>query len=238
MTTARDLITMALFDTGITGTGFSPSASDINKGLVRLNDMISQWKRNRWLIWHLIDVSIACDGSEYYTIGAGQQIDTPRPDRVEAAYLRQTTPAPPNQPDWPLQLIQSREAYSVIRLKQLGSFPQFVFYDSAFPYGKIYPWPLPSNLYELHLILKGELQTFDNLSDDFNMPEEYKRAIRFNLELELLRAYRLPIEPQREKAAAGALNVIRNANAQLPVMYMPAELVRGGLYNVWTDNTI
>lgn len=238
MTTARDIITLALFDAGVFGTGTTPGATDINNGLIRLNDMIAQWQRQRWLIWCNVDVSAACDGSVYYTIGSGQTFDTPRPDRLEAAYIRQVTPAAPNQPDWPLQLIQSREAYSTIRLKELGSFPNYVFYDSAFPYGKLYPWPLPSNLYELHVILKEQLQTFANLSTVYNMPEEYKRAIRFNLQLEFLSAYRLPPDDKLEGRAAAALNVIRNANTQIPVLRVPPELNRPGLYDVFTDNTV
>lgn len=237
MTTARDLITMALFDTGIYGRGLTPSGEDINMGLTRLNDMIAQWQRQRFLIYALIDVSGLCDGSVSYSIGAGQDFDTPRPDRLESAYIRQVTPPMPNSVDWPLKLVQSREAYSVIRMKELGSFPTNIWYDSSFPYGALYPWPLPSSQYELHVVLKTALQSFPNLSTDFNMPDEYKRAIRFNLEIELLRAYRLPIEPERSDAARGALEILRITNAQVPVMYMPDELVRSGIYNVFTDNT-
>ena len=239
MTTARDLITLALFDAGIFGSGQTPGATDINNGLIRLNDMISQWQRNRWLIWCDKDVAMPMTGAVSYTIGTGQYFNTPRPDRLEnGCFIRQITPSVPNQPDWPLTLIQSREAYSNIRLKRLGSFPQYVFYDAAFPYGNIYPWPLPSNLYELHLLLKEQLQTFANLSTVYAMPEEYKRAIRFNLQSEFLSAYRLPPDPDLEKRAAAALNVIRNANAQIPVLYLPPDLYRPGLYNVFTDQSV
>lgn len=238
MTTARDLITLALFDAGVFGTGQTPQASDINNGLTRLNDMIAQWQRNRWLIWCTKDVSAPMNGSVSYTIGTGQTFNTPRPDRLEnGCFIRQVTPAPPNQPDWPLTLIQSREAYSNIRLKQLGSFPNYVFYDAAFPVGKIYPWPLPSSLYELHLLVKEQLQFFADLSTVYAMPEEYKRAIRFNLQEEFLSAYRLPPDDKLSMRAAAALNVIRNANAQIPVLMLPPDLYRPGLYNVFTDNT-
>lgn len=238
MTTARDIITLALFDAGVFTTGQTPGATDINNGLIRLNDMIAQWQRERWLIWCLIDVSLQMTGAEYYTIGAGQQFDTPRPDRLETAYIRQVNPPAPNQVDWPLNLVQSREAYSRIRLKELGSFPLYIWYDSSFPYGKVYPWPLPSNLYELHLVLKEQLQTFANLNTVYNMPLEYLRAIRFNLQVEFLSAYRMPADQQLERRAAGALNTIRNANAQIPTLQLPPELSRSGLYNIFTDNTI
>ena len=238
MTTARDLITLALFDAGVFGTGQTPQASDINNGLTRLNDMIAEWQRNRWLIWCLKDVSMPMTGALSYTIGTGQYFNTPRPDRLEnGCFIRQISPAVPNQPDWPLTLVQSREAYNNIRLKKLGSFPNYVFYDSAFPVGNIYPWPLPSSLYELHLLVKEQLQSFANLATVYSMPEEYKRAIRFNLQDEFLSAYRLPPDDKLSARAAGALNVIRNANAQLPTLQLPPELYRSGNYNVYSDQS-
>lgn len=237
MTTARDIITMAFFDSGVYGTGQTPSAQDISLGLTRLNDMLSQWQRQRWLIWHLIDVSVVCDGSEFYTIGTLQDLNTPRPDRLETAYIRQVNPPAPNQVDYPLRLVPSRENYSLITLKELGSFPRYCFYDADFPIGKVYPWPLPSSLYELHVVLKAQLQQFANLSDAFSMPAEFLRALRFNLEVEMISAYRLPPDQSKDRRAAAALNVIRVANAQVPALIMPRELGPGsGLYNVFSDS--
>lgn len=237
MTTARDLITLSLFDAGIFGIDQTPGARDINNGLIRLNDMISQWQRNRWLIWHLLDVSAAMTGALSYPIGAGQTFNTPRPDRIESAFIRQITPAVPNQPDWPLKLVSSREGYSRIVLKQLGSFPGYLFYDAAFPYGALYPWPLPSNLYELHVQVKGALQSFAALNTVYSMPEEYKEAIRFNLQSRFRAAYQLPPVASIEKMASTTLNVIRNANAQIATLTLPSDLVRPGLYNVFSDQS-
>lgn len=238
MTTARDLITLALGDAGVFGMGQTPNALDINNGLIRLNDMISQWQRNRWLIYHLVDTDVPMTGATYYTIGAGQTFNVARPDRLEAARVIQNNPPAPNDVGWPLTLIQSREGYNNIRMQHLGSFPLYVFYDSDFPYGKVYPWPLPSSSYTLRVTTKAVLQTFANLSTVYNMPEEYKRAIRFNLQDELLSAYKLPPDENLSKRAVGALNVIRNANFQMPTLLMPPELLRNGLYNVFSDNSV
>jgi len=238
VTTARDLITLALQDAGITGQGLSPGATDINNGLTRLNDMISQWQRNRWLIWHLVPTDLAMTGATFYTIGTGGNFNVARPDRLEAARIIQNNPPSPNDVGWPMELVQSMEAYNNIRLQHLGSFPRFVFYDADFPLGKVYFWPLPSSLYTGRVITKAVLQTFANLSTVYNMPEEYKEAIRFNLEVRFCRAYKLPVTPELKMAAAASLNIIRNANAQIPILQVPNELVRPGLYNIYTDNSI
>lgn len=237
MTTARDIITLALHDAGVYGTGQTPGATDINNGLTRLQNMVSQWKRKRWLIFHLLDVSAPMDGSQSYTIGTGQTLNTPRPDRIESAFIRQITPVQPNQPDWPLEIVESREAYSTITLKKLGSLPRYLWYDAAFPNGLLYPWPLPSNLYELHVQIKDQLQSFATLDEVFNLPAEYLEALQYNLQVRFLAAYRLPPDPQLNQLAANALNTIKNANAQIAVLRMPRDITRPGLYNVFSDNT-
>lgn len=238
MVTARDIITIALNDAGVTGQGLVPSATDINNGLTRLNDMIEQWQRNRWLIFHLVPTDLLMTGATSYTIGDGGDFDVARPDRLEAARIIQNNPPAPNDVGWPLELVQSEEAYNNIRLQHLSSFPRFVYYRPEWPLGQLFFWPLPSSSYTARVITKAVLQTFPNLSTEFDMPPEYRRAIRFNLIDEMIDAYGLPEKPNNSKRAAGALNVIRNANAQLPVLQVPNELVRPGLYNIYTDNTI
>jgi hypothetical protein len=238
MPTARDIITLALQDAGVTGQGLTPSAVDINNGFTRLNDMLAQWNEQRWLIYHLVATDLLMTGATSYTVGPGGQFSIPRPSHLEAARVIQNSPPSPNDVGWPLDIVQSMEAYNNIRMQHLGSFPRYVFLDSDWPLSKVYFWPLPSNRYTCRIITKAALQSFANLSDDYNMPPMYLRAIRFNLQDELLSAYKLPPDEYLSARAAGALNVVRNANAQIPVLKLPAELVRGGVYNVFTDNTV
>jgi len=238
MPTARDVCTLALQDAGVTGQGLTPSATDINNCFTRLKDMLDQWQRMRWLIWHLVPTDLPMTGATSYTVGVGGQFNVARPDRLEAARITQNSPGPPNDVGWPLDIVQSMEAYNRIRMQHLGSFPRYVFYDAVWPMGQVYFWPLPSFLYTGRIITKQQFTTLNNLSDTLDFPPEYNRAIRFNLQDELLSAYKLPPDEFLSARAAGALNVIRNANAQIPTLNLPPELVRGGIYNVYTDNTI
>lgn len=238
MTTARDIITLSLNDAGVTGQGLTPGASDINNSLTRLNDMMEQWSEQRWIVFHLVATDLAMTGATFYTVGTGGQFNIERPSRLEAARIIQNTPPNPNDVGWPMELVQSMEAYNNIRLQHLGSFPRFVFLDSDYPLGKVYFWPLPSSLYTGRIITKAHLQTFPNLSTVFNLPPMYRRAIRFNLVEELIDAYGLPEKPGNSRRAMAALNIIKNANAQIPVLQLPPDLVRPGLYNIFTDNAI
>lgn len=239
MTTPNDIINQALKDAGIVGVGQTAMAEDVNDAFTILNQMLSQWNRKRWLIFHLLDLSVASTGAVSYSVGSGGDIDSARPDRLEAAYYRQiVAQTPPNQVDFPLQILESREDYSRITLKQLVTVPQYVFYDAAFPLGNVYPWPvIPATNYELHIIVKAQLSKFVSLVQDIQLPDEYEAALRYNLGVRLRPSYQLPADPQLSALAQDALNTIRNANAQVPRLRMPVGLIRPALYNIFGDNS-
>lgn len=238
MTTPLDIITQALKKAGVLGVGETPLAEDTNDAFADLQDMLGQWQRKRWLIWHLVDYAFLSTGAVNYTVGPGGNFNiNPRPDQIESAFFRQViNNPPPNQIDYPLILIRAREDYNNIRLKQLVTFPQYLFYDSAFPTGLAYPWPvIQSNVYELHLTVKETLSQFTSLNQTIQMPLEYFAALKFNLAVRLRQAYQLPIDPVLVGLAKDALNVIRNANLQIARLQIPLDLIRPGLYNVYSD---
>lgn len=236
-TTPLDIINQALKKAGILGVGQTALAEDVNDAYSDLQDMLGQWQRKRWLIFHLVDYSVTGTGDLYYTVGPGGQFNiNPRPDKIESAFFRQLVQSQPNQIDYPLEIIEAREDYNMIALKHLQTFPQYLFYDSGFPLGKAYPWPLiQSDLYELHLTVKDTLAQFTSLSQIISLPLEYFAALKFNLAIRLRQAYQLPPDPVLVGLAKDALNVIRNANLQIPRLRIPMDLVRPGIYNIYSD---
>lgn len=236
ITTAGDLIKLALKEAGVIGVGQAPMAEDSTDSMDLLNGMIAQWNRRRWLVYHLVDVTCQGNGALFYTVGPGGDFNVVRPDRIEAAFFRQTTNQPPsNNVDYPLVPVWSREEYNDIALKSLASFPQLFFYDSGYPFGSLYVWPLPSNQYEIHISIKDTLQSFTSLSQQINLPPEYNEALHYNLALRMRPLYQLPPDPQLVTLAKLALNTIKNANAQIPPLNMPADLVHGRNYNIYSD---
>jgi hypothetical protein len=236
MVTPLDIITQSLKKAGILGVGQSASAEDANDAFLDLNDMIAQWARKRWLMWHLIDVAKVSTGAMSYTVGPGGDFNTPRPDRLEAAFFRQIIPSQPNQIDYPLEIIEARETYNNISLKSLKTFPYAIFYDAAFPTGIVYPWPVPqANIYEIHLTLKDTLTQFTTLTQNIIMPPEYIAAMKFNLSIRLRQAYMLPADPILIGLAKDSLNVIRGANTQVATLNMPSDLMRSNGYNIYSD---
>jgi len=158
MTTAREFITLAMKEAGVLGVGQTLLADDINDGFTLLNRMLAQWQKKRWLVPSLHEVSALGNNNKSNLIGPGQYYNAARPDKIQAAYFKQIDGGDTiNSVSFPLIPIWSYEDYSLLALKELRSFPQFFFYDGAFPYGNVYIWPIPGPNYSVHLIVKSPI---------------------------------------------------------------------------------
>lgn len=237
MVTVNQVVNAALKKSGILGVGQTALAEDSNDAFDDLQDLLAQWQRKRWIVWNLIDTSIVSTGAVSYTIGTGQNFNVPRPDRVEAAFFRQIINTQPNEVDYPLTIIPARETYNQIALKSLQSWPEYLFYDSAYPYGNVFVWPVPqSGLFEIHLTLKAQIGTsISSLSANIVVPPEYVPAMKWNLALRLRESYQLPESPRLIQLAQESLDVLRMANIQIPLLQVDKTLVRPGLYNIYSD---
>lgn len=263
-TTVSDICEAALHESGAFGDAQTPSANAIRLAQSRLQWMMQQWERKRWMVYHLVDKSVVSTGAIAYSVGPGGSINTSilpaspfgpqfnnqfggggeslsaRPDNIEAAYLRQINQNPPaNQIDFPLTLIQSYEDYSRIRIKNLTSFPGWAFYDPAWPLGALYPWPVPNaNIYEVHIIIKEQLPpAWANSGVAIDLPFEYYNAMMLNLAIRLRPRYGVPSYPGDvlPGLAKDAMAVLRNANTKIARLNMPPELTRSGQYNIFGD---
>ncbi len=238
--TARDICTAALRECGAFAIGQTPKAEDITGAWSRLQFMLQQWERKRWLVYHLRTYQITSTGAQSYTVGPGGQFDTGvnsvRPEKIEAAFLRQLTQSQPNRIDYPLEILQSMEDYSRIALKTLSSFPTYVFYDPTWPLGLAYFWPVPqATIYGPALVIREQLPNrFANLNETFAIPFEYYNAMIYNLALRLRPAYSLGTYAgdMLPSLAKDSLNVLRPANAAIARLQTPGSL---GLYNIFSD---
>jgi hypothetical protein len=276
----------------------------MNYGLQRFNAMIGQFNRRRWLVFHTIDVTCVSSGSPVYTLGIGQQFDTPIVDKLENGcffrqYLGGAIPSgsdfnndfsndfgppgsstaipsgsdfnndfsndfgPPGSStgaatfiDYPLTLIESREAYNRIALKNLASWPTFVFFDYAnvptlpigtlptdpqtqYPTGYVYINPVPNaGQFEIHLNVKAPLLNLANLSTVLATPPEYEEAFEYNLALRFAAKYQIEASKEVIGLAQAALATIRSANNRVPLLDLPIALTgNGSRYNVYSDRS-
>jgi hypothetical protein len=231
----------------------SSSSKDVNDAFALLVMMLAQWQRKRWLVWNDQEVALTSTGAYSYTIGPGQDFDTPRPDKIHAAWVRlnpgtwgaelaATMPfvlgqQPTQHPvDLPLQIIEAKEDWSRITIKDLGSIPAAVFYDSAFPVGTLYFWPVPiAAQYQMHLIVKASLPTYVTITDPMGLPPEYVDAVVNNLACRIVVASGGQISPFLLGQAKASLETIMMTNSQIPLLSMPAALsgFRGGDASSW-----
>jgi hypothetical protein len=219
----------------VVGVGQSSLPEDINDCFNMLNMMIAQWQRRRYMVYNLKTVSLTATGATSYTIGLGQQFNTERPAKIEAAFFRMqggsTLPV-----DYPLQVLRAKEDYDRISIKTLNAFPEYVFYDSAYPVGNVFVWPVPNNQYQIFLTVMTQLQSFQNLSEVIVMPNEYLDAMQWNLADRITAMYGLPQNPQILAYAKASMLAIKEVNSQIPLLHMPVALRgKSGAYNIYGD---
>ena len=230
--TVTDILSIALRKSGVVGIGEAIETTVLNDAFSDANDLLAQWQRNRWLIYHLVDYAKISTGAQSYSVGAGQNFNiNPRPDRIESAFLRiLTNPQGALTVDLPLDVIPSMEDYNRIAVKNLGvtsagvggSIAWRIFYDPAWPIGVLRPWPIPqATLYEIHVTFKETLNRFQSLKDIVNLPPEYAPALKFCLARVLRASYQMPADPEINHFARRALNSIRLANVAVPLLTMP-----------------
>lgn len=249
-TTIGDLCTAILTECGALGLGQTASGQEITDTWTRVQWMLQQWERKRWLVYHLVDLSKVSTGALTYSIGPGGDFNTGsptaagtptsvRPARLESAFLRQIQTSPPNQIDYPLEIIQSWEDYSRIALKSLVSFPGAIFLDSSWPLGTLHVYPVPNaNIYEVHVQIMEQLPpAFNTLGTALNIPYEYYAAILYNGAWRMRGPKRISTFPgdPLPGMAKDSLNVLRGANTQIARLVMPGGLLQGNQYNIFSD---
>lgn len=242
-TTMGDIVNESLKECGRIGLGQTALPEDFNAGWMRLQWMLQQWQVKRWLVYHLVTRLVTSTGVRTYTVGPGGNIDTgantSRPDKIESAFLRQLAVAPAAQIDYPVGLIQSMEDYNTIGLKGLVSFPGWVYYDPSWPLGTLYAWPVPQAvIYAVGITVKEQLPTkFLNQATVLNLPYEYYAAILYNLALRLRPKFQIGTyagDPL-PGLARDSLATLRGANTAIARLRMPVDLMRAGIYNIFSD---
>lgn len=163
MPTTRDIITLAMKEAGVLGVGQTLLAEDVNDGMTYLRRMMAVWQKKRWLVPMLYDIAMPGNNLKSNKIGPGQYWNAARPDKIRSAYIIQQV-AGGTPVSLPCRLIFSWEDYSRIVVKNLNSLPYTVFYDGAYPYGNVYFWPIPSDIYECHLVIPGNIDWKQQIS--------------------------------------------------------------------------
>lgn len=222
MATVLDIVNRALHLIGAKDPAESATAQEAADGLVSLNDMLDSWFTDRLFVYRLAQTSYSWPvGQTSQTIGIGGNINVARPVRVEDSYLIS------GQVSYPLATL-TKQGYDAIQLKGLSvNFPQWVYYDPTYPLGTVYLYPVPASTLDLRLNYWLQLTQFSAVTDVVDFPPGYKRAITYNLAVEIAGEYGMQVPPVVAAIAQRAAGNIKRLNSQpqlatIEAAYSPA----------------
>ena len=234
MATPSSMVIRALQMLGGKVIGGTLTADEQTAYLAVLNSMMESWSLERLMCYQVVQESKALTASVgSLTIGSGGTWNTDRPVKiVDPCFVRDT-----NSIDYPLQIINA-EAYGRITSKTIdGTYPRFIFYDSAYVAGlaTIYLWPEPQAGLTLYINSWKQLQTFALISTTVVLPPGYQRAIESNLAVELAAGYR-PVPAETLLIAKQSKAAIKGANLPDTMMRLDPGVVstHAGGYNIYT----
>lgn len=212
MTTALSVITRAMQKIGALTKNETPSSDEANDALETLNDLISSWSNDSSKIYARVTESFTltpADGE--YTIGPSGNFNTAWPIKILQAYTRSGTV------DTHLKIL-SEENYSLLTIKSQPGPVDCLTYTPGYPLGTIKLWPIPSAADSLFILSEKELASLATLGTDISFPPGWKRALIYNLAIDLSPEYGQPVtEEVAEIARDSKASIMRAAIKNRPL---------------------
>lgn len=201
------------------------SASELADGLDALNALVDSWNIDPLTIWaNQVQVFNLVANQQKFTIGKDPtgvlvaDFDAPRPDKIQDANI--ITQVNSGQPvRTPLTLFNTDE-WAAIAVQSVGSqIPQSLYDDYAYPFSNLYLYPYPNATGQLELYYWQQISQFDTESDNFLCPPGYRKAIEFNLAVDLHMRYpQFPMDARVVMIAAQTKADIEAHNSVIPLM--------------------
>lgn len=238
MATVNDTITRAMKALGTLGRTEVPSGQEYIDGLYVYNQLLESWSNENLMSYATLQRSHTLSANtQSYTIGSGGTISTTRPLDITQAFVRDS-----NNNDFQLTIIP-RDQWNTIGDKTVTSqIPEYLFYDSTYPLGVIYLFPIPTETYTLFYDSVLNQVTASTGTTSISMPPGYERTFISNLALELM-ANGWPCllnEIQLAaltKAASDGMANIKRTNIKEIVSGFDSAIVGNptGTYNIYRD---
>lgn len=233
---ALDFITRALRLLNMIDPTEAPSAEDAEDAFQTLNDWIDSLGTQRLTIYALQRATkTLTSGTASYTIGDGGDIDVIRPVWIEqgsAGLILDIAAATPLE--YPLTVLTDDQYKGVAQKTFQNGQVEAIYYDHNWSaaLGRIYPFPIPNvSTTQLVLYLPTALTEFANLSTEYTFPPAYRRAIRYNLAMELANDFHVDPPAAVARIASDTMAWIKRANYRPSVVRIDPALTgkRGGV---------
>lgn len=225
-TTARLVIEGAI--RLVKGSTYQATSSDIVNGQTALNDMLSSWSVMQVHVPSIVaDSKVLSVGTGSYSIGSGGDINTARPVSIlEGAYIRDS-----NGIDYPVSQV-SREYYDSISHKSQSNRPTQFYYEPYYPLGIIYFNFVPATAETFYFSSLKHITEITDLTAALTVPPEFRRALRYNLAVELAPEYIDIKLPEIVTAiATESLGIVERLNHKLNESELDPLLVTTRVYS-------
>ena len=181
MATAQDIINRAFSLARIKQEGHTLTSSESSDALEIMNDILEEWSIEKLLSYQKKEETHTLVAStNNYTIGSSGTINTTRPTRILSAFVRDS-----NNRDFPIAIV-NKVRYDLVPNKTLTSiYPELLFYDPGYTLGTIYLYPTPNTANTLHFVTQSQFTSIATLTTEVSVPVGYKKALIYNLALEL-----------------------------------------------------
>lgn len=231
MSVAGDICTDALRVLGTIALEETPTSAESQQALQLLNDLLETWNIEKLAVYGVrFEVFPFIVGQAAYTIGQGGDFNTVRPVQIEKAYVRD-----PGGNDFVCNITENFTTYSNIITKTTPStLPNICYDDSNFPLKTLRFWPVPSDsAYSIVLWMLRPITDFASLVATFSMPPGYKRALTYNLAIELAPRYGKPVTNDMATLANGSKAQIKRINYTIDTMSFDPTLTARGIAFNW-----
>lgn len=231
ITTALDLIKYALKKRRVLGVGDTLTDEEAQDALDTLNLMLESWSLDRVSVYNEAQQTFVSNGQASYTIGPGGDINvTERPTKLTSAYTRDAAGI-----DHPMRVLLNAQDYDGIQLKSIAvPWPSAVWYEPTNPLGTLHFWPVP-NGYTIYLRFWQQLQRFDSLTEQIELPIGYKEAIGLNLAIKC-EDFGGTVTPALEGLARTSYGRLKAFNRKTPSSSIEiAYMNRNRPYNIMSD---
>lgn len=210
--TPIDLITRALRTAGVYGQNEIVSAADLSDSFAVLNEMLDSWSTARLYVYQLqTDSLTATGGKQVYTMGAGGDFNVTRPTQVASVVY---TSGGVDYTLWPMD----RKNFNDITIKSQAGIPAVFDYETTYPLGRLYIWPVPNDAGTIKVDSPQQLTQFATPTTDVKFPPGYQTAIRLSLAIELAQEFRMAVPNELSVRAGRALRRIRRLNFTTPTL--------------------
>jgi hypothetical protein len=209
--TAQDIVTAALREIMIVRTGQTPATTELADGLAKLNRLLANWSTERLVVYAMSRYTgTLIPSQQSYGIGvSGPDFVTTRPISIHSANILTAAGGFVH----PLKIVDEIEFSAKPGRSRTAKIPLKLWYQSLYPNGLIWLWPIPSAAAILELFTWLQLTQFATLATSFDLPPGYEQAVVLNLAVALAPQFERQVSQQLADAAVKAKAAITGVNA-------------------------